>query len=67
MVVETSGRCERLEREECSEKEDNHRCLAHNKDSQVTLGWHIRTALLTTLSFSCWDKIVAKGRERTNR
>ena len=37
MVVKTSGRCERLETEGCSEKEDNHKFLERNrqKDSQL--------------------------------
>lgn len=40
LVVETSGRCKRLERKDrCSEKEDNQRHLECNrqKDSQVRL------------------------------
>lgn len=37
VVVKTSGRCERLETEGCSEKEDNHKLLERNrqKDSQL--------------------------------
>lgn len=64
MVVETSERCKRLEREGCSEKEDNPRRLEHNrqKDSQVTLSRPIRTALDAALSSSCQDNIVAEGR-----
>lgn len=53
VVVETSGRYERLEREGCSEKEDKHGRLEHNKDSKVTLSHPIRILLHAALSNSC--------------
>lgn len=66
VVVETPGRCKKLERKEgCSEKEDRRLEPNRQKGTQVMLSRPVRTVLHTALSSSSRDKITAKGGGRS--